>query len=124
MTGGAWTHDLYACRDGWILKYDYDDFLDLVEKRGKAAAALWTRITRKVCRDFIEKKKQSDLNNFNKFGASEDELFFEMKFDLHETSKLDTFMSGGADAGFGRNTAVKKGKPSKYLLELEQFAAL
>ena len=31
MTGGCWEYDLYACRDGWILKYDYDDYLDLVE---------------------------------------------------------------------------------------------
>ena len=95
ILGKDWEQDVICSRNAIILKLPYEKFLDLAEISGKAAAAIWKRITKRVCRDMIDSKKLSDFESFSRAGASEQDLFMELKFDLNDDMHFEDLLKGG-----------------------------
>jgi len=60
--------------------------MDLVDTNSKAAAGIWKRISKRVAKDLIDKKRMSDFHSF--VGIEEDELFIENKFSIKEKKKI------------------------------------
>lgn len=88
-----------------------------MEASGKSAAGLWRRITKRVCRDLVDNKKLTDYKSFQVAGATEDQLFIEMKFDPKDNIRLDQV--------FGQKNDVPLTEPETYqsaqMFQSDQF---
>ena len=94
--------------------------MDMCETAGRTAANVWRRLVKRECRNVIEQKKLSGFEAFQKSGASEEEIFVEMRFDREKEESFESLV--GQEAVNGPETVEEFRIPTLFVAEKFRLA--